>query len=309
MKGELEVSSFWHTRTGYMGIGLMELLSIKSWLDHGYTFCLYTYDLQDEILLALNGLYENFILRDANEILGFDRFFLDDRGAGVAGFSDFFRFHLLHKGSAGGGGVIWVDLDMICLNCYDYMKQDYIFSQEIDRDPKKPRITTSLLKFPPRSELGWVLTQEAEKLIIKSKVLPWGVIGPRFLEKWCKELNLQDYALDYRKTCQIPWPRVRELISSRANIDEGEPCLHLFSERWRTDKLDKNYFYSKGIYAKLLHKHRIGELIQKLPYAHTPRKFFKLYEFYADAVYYKRLCVEYCVKKPLRPLKRVFFPA
>ncbi len=33
-----EISSFWYTPRGYKGIGLMELLSIKSFIDNGYKF-------------------------------------------------------------------------------------------------------------------------------------------------------------------------------------------------------------------------------------------------------------------------------
>lgn len=38
-----EISSFWYTPKGYKSIGLMELLSIKSFIDNGYKFILYTY--------------------------------------------------------------------------------------------------------------------------------------------------------------------------------------------------------------------------------------------------------------------------
>lgn len=46
---QTEISSFWYTLKGYKGIGLMEILTIKSWLDNGYKFYLYTYNLDDKI--------------------------------------------------------------------------------------------------------------------------------------------------------------------------------------------------------------------------------------------------------------------
>lgn len=65
-------------------------------------------------------------------------------------------------------GGVWVDLDMICLNYID-LNEEYIFTQEVDEDNKKSRITTSFLKFSRYSDFGKNLIQEAEKIINKRK--------------------------------------------------------------------------------------------------------------------------------------------
>lgn len=176
------ISSFWYTPKGYKGIGLMELLSIKSFLDNGYKFELYTYNLDDKIFNKLNEIFDDFILKDANEILPFANYFSDDRGAGVAAFSDYFRFNMLYK-----RGGVWVDLDMVCLNHID-LNQNYIFSQEIDEDETKPRITTSFLKFPKGSGFGKNLINEANKIINNKKIIEWGIIGPWFLADQIKKI-------------------------------------------------------------------------------------------------------------------------
>ncbi|MBZ7997453.1 hypothetical protein AVCANL279_09050, partial [Campylobacter canadensis] len=119
---QTEISSFWYTPKGYKGVGLMEILTIKSWLDNGYKFYLYTYNLDDKIFLKLQELFSNFILKDANEIVPFSEYFSDDRGAGVASFSDYFRYILLYKKDA-----LWVDLDMVCLKYFNYDEKGYIF--------------------------------------------------------------------------------------------------------------------------------------------------------------------------------------
>lgn len=98
-----EISSFWYTPKGYKGIGLMEILTIKSWLDNGYKFHLYTYNLNDRIFLKFQELFDNFILKNANDIVPFEEYFSDDRGVGVAAFSDFFRFNLLYLRGGGMG--------------------------------------------------------------------------------------------------------------------------------------------------------------------------------------------------------------
>ncbi|RTJ58246.1 glycosyltransferase [Campylobacter jejuni] len=267
-----EISSFWYTPKGYKGIGLMEILTIKSWLDNGYKFHLYTYKLSDKIFLKFQELFDNFTLKDANEIVPFEEYFSDDRGAGVAAFSDFFRFNLLYL-----RGGVWVDLDMVCLNPYDYNEKEYIFSKEIDDDPNKTRITTSLLKFPKQSEFGKLIIDEAKNIIDNRKIIPWGVIGPDFLAKWVKECRLEKHALDYKDTCQIPWSNARDFIDKKT-FDESRPCLHLFSEMWRNYKMNKNHFYKSCIYGFLLQKYNIFDLYLKLNYD------FNFYDKYYDKI-------------------------
>ncbi|MBX1794512.1 hypothetical protein I9D74_00990 [Campylobacter jejuni] len=261
-----EISSFWYTPKGYKGIGLMEILTIKSWLDNGYKFHLYTYNLDDKIFLKFQELFSNFILKDANEIVPFSEYFSDDRGAGVAAFSDYFRFNLLYQRDA-----LWVDLDMVCLNHMD-LSQEYIFAQEIDKDETKPRITTSFLKFPKNSDFGKNLIQEAKKIIDNKKIIPWGVIGPWFLAEQVEKWDLGKYKWDYKQTCQIPWYKVKNFIDKGQVFDEGRPCLHLFSEMWKTNKMNKNLFYKNGIYGSLLTKYYINDLLDTIDY--PKRNFF-----------------------------------
>ncbi|MBZ7952521.1 hypothetical protein H2258_04050 [Campylobacter sp. RM9939] len=276
-----EVSSFWYTPKGYKGIGLMELLSIKSFLDNNYKFILYTYNLDDKIFNQLDKIFNDFELKDANEIIPFDEYFNDDRGAGVAAFSDYFRYKMLY---ARGG--VWVDLDMICLYHIN-LDQEYIFSQEIDEDENHPRITTSFLKFPKNCDFGKILINEAEKIINHKKQIPWGVIGPSFLAEWVKKNQLKKYAWDYKKTCQIPWLKAKDFIEKNDVLDTNQPFIHLFSEMWNTYEMNKNCFYKNGIYAYLLKKYSINTLTLDIGYKLTLKdrfyigiKIFKKLRFY-----------------------------
>ncbi|EPU1614675.1 hypothetical protein ACVUUU_001672 [Campylobacter coli] len=251
-----EISSFWYTPKDCKSIGLMEFLAIKSWLDNGYKFCLYTYNLNDKIFLKFQELFSNFILKDANEIVPFNNYFSDNRGAGVAGFSDYFRYVLLYKKD-----TVWVDLDMVCLKYFDYSKKEYIFSQELDGATKQPRITTSLLKIPKQSAFAKLLIDEAKEIIANKKMVSWGVIGPSFLVKCVKESELEKYALDYKETCQIPWYCAKDFIDKEKTFDKNRLCLHLFSEMWRINNMEKNYIYENTtIYGKLLEIYNIKKL-------------------------------------------------
>ncbi|EGG1139979.1 hypothetical protein IDD79_000729, partial [Campylobacter jejuni] len=256
-----EISSFWYTPRGYKGIGLMELLSIKSFIDNGYKFILYTYNLDDKIFKKLDELFDDFELKDANEIVSFKNYFRDDRGSGVAAFSDYFRYNLLYLKKKKGGGV-WVDLDMICLNYID-LNEEYIFTQEVDEDNKKSRITTSFLKFSRYSDFGKNLIQEAEKIINKRKKISWGVIGPWFLADHVKKCGLENFVWDYKRTCQIPWCNVKIFLDN-TSIDISQPFLHLFSEMWRLNNMEKNTFHQMGVYGQLLKKHEIEKLYNQI---------------------------------------------
>ncbi|EAI9065372.1 hypothetical protein LZB68_06010 [Campylobacter lari] len=275
-----EVSSFWYTPKGCKGIGLMEFLSIKSFMDNGYKFILYTYNLDNKIFKKLDELFDDFELKDANEIVPFENYFSDDKGAGVAAFSDYFRFNMLYK-----QGGVWVDLDMICLNYID-LNQEYIFSQELDEEKNTSRITTSFLKFPKNSEFGKDLITQAKKIINNQKLIKWGIIGPNFLAKEVSKYNLENYFWDYKKTCQVSHLQSKKFIKE-IHLDENQPFLHLFSEMWRIYNLNKNYFYKKGIYGKLLKKHKIEDLIEKLDYQPSFKdKYYFLSVIYPTIKYY-----------------------
>lgn len=91
-----------------------------------------------------------------------------------------------------------------------------------------------------------------------------GVIGPWFLAEQVEKWNLGKYKWDYKQTCQIPWYKVKNFIDKGQVFDEGRPCLHLFSEMWRLNKMNKNYFYKGGVYNKLLVKYKIKMLIKQI---------------------------------------------
>lgn len=290
------VASFWQTREGFKGVSKLELLCIKSWLDNGYKFLLYTYNMQDKIFNKLNELFENFILKDANELVPFDRIFFDDRGAGLAAFSDYFRFKMIQT-----TGIAWVDLDMICLgnkntsllnengggilNLFD---KPYIINKEMSYNGQDV-ITTSLLRFPKDSLFGEKLIKEAEKIIDNRKQVPWGCIGPQFLQKICKQENLEKEALDYRESCQINWFETEKFVLKNQEIDYSRFCLHLFTEMWRTKDMLKDASYDKNsIYERLLAKHDIKNLLKQVGYSVSfYDKYFYRYVFIMKLLFKK----------------------
>ncbi len=295
------VASFWYTRKGFKGISQLELLCIKSWLDNGYKFILYTYNLNDIVFMKLNELFDNFELKDANEIIPFKDFFIDDRGAGVAAFSDYFRFFMIQA-----TGIAWVDLDMVCLNNNSSIAQkDYIIIQEavntrdVDVNIISPitHITTSLLKFPPNSDFGNKLISQSQEIVNDRKKVPWGIIGPAFLQKIVTECKFEKKALDYKQTCQISWFEVDKFVLDNVSLDNNMFCLHLFSEMWRINHMRKDARYNKNsIYALLLKKHNIEELLKQLGY---------IISFYDKCIHKHIFYIRNCIKNTKLKLKRI----
>ncbi len=80
-----------------------EVLSLRSFLQHGHAFTLYSYDRRLRVPAGVE-------LRDAAEILPRHRLHRDGRGA-WAGFADLFRYAALAR-----HGGIWVDCDIVCLS-------------------------------------------------------------------------------------------------------------------------------------------------------------------------------------------------
>jgi len=112
----ITINSFWDKDK----LSLMEKLTIKSFIDHGHKFCLYTYK-------DINYNVEGLEIKDANEIINFKDYFLyegfgDCPKNSVGGFSDIFRFFLLKK--IGGW---YTDMDVTCLkNFSDLDKKNIV---------------------------------------------------------------------------------------------------------------------------------------------------------------------------------------
>jgi hypothetical protein len=100
---------------------LLEMLTMKSFLDNGYDFHLWVYNKN-----LANICPTGVVIRDANEILESKRIFTyegggDCREGSLGGFSDLFRYHLLYN-----VGGIYVDMDVTCLTPFD-IDADYGF--------------------------------------------------------------------------------------------------------------------------------------------------------------------------------------
>ena len=148
-------------------------LCMTSFVDHGHSFCLYSYD-----PIAVPRGVE---LRDAREILPRERVFFYSRGAGTgspAAFSNLFRYKLLAE-----RGGWWVDTDVFCQA--DIMTDtDLVFARE-----QPFHINCAILKFPAGHPLAWQLFTEADRA---GTDLNWGQTGPDLLDSTRRRQRIRE---------------------------------------------------------------------------------------------------------------------
>jgi hypothetical protein len=211
-------------------LSAMERLSIESFLAHGHRYRLFVYD-------DVQDVPEGAELADANEILPASRLFLYRDFATYSGFSNFFRYELLH---ARGGW--WVDTDMICLRPFD-VEDEYLFATE----PKRGQalVTSGVIKAPRGSEaMRFAAAICAAK---DPERLAWGEIGPRLVAETVERFGLQRFVAAPDAFCPLgygEWERV--LDPQPPAIPPASFAVHLWNEMWRRAGRSKDARYDEG---------------------------------------------------------------
>jgi hypothetical protein len=233
----------------------MEQLSIKSFIDYGNMYHLYSYE---EVL----NVPEGTIVKDANEILPEKDIFTYKNGS-FSAFSNYFRFQLLHQ-----KGGYWVDTDFICLKKIE-LDQPYVIASQVGPNYKE-KVTSFFLKLPQNSKIakrGIEIQKEHKKLILSGE-MEWGS-GPLTIKQLIKEFELERYVMswDHFSTCWCQDARSLvepNFLSSLPVIKQIEQLpkkmvgIHLWNEIWCRNKIDKNISYHPdSIYEKLKAKHQI----------------------------------------------------
>ncbi len=158
----------------------MELLTIASFTKHGHKFHLWVYN-------SIENVPENVIIKNANDIIPEDNVFVYDKNSNIdwgkgsyAGFSDIFRYKLLHE-----NGGWWVDMDVTCLQPFDF-SEIYFF-----RNHWKYDVVGNVMKCPKGSELMKLCYNESLEKVNKHNT-NWH-LPIEILNKHVKELNLKNY--------------------------------------------------------------------------------------------------------------------
>jgi hypothetical protein len=123
----------------------MQLLTIHSFMAHGFEFYLWTYNAK------LAPIPDGIVLEDANKVIPEDRVFRYPQNSPIdvefgkgsyAGFSDIFRYKVLYE-----YGGWYTDMDITCLKRPDF-PTDYVF-----RDHWLLPAVGNIMRCPPKSLL------------------------------------------------------------------------------------------------------------------------------------------------------------
>lgn len=223
-------------------LSLIETLSIKSFLDQGHRFRLFTYESLDTPIP--NGCE----IMDANAIIPQEKIFrykhrnAYGHGKGsVSGFSDIFRYKLLYE-----HGGWWVDMDVTCLKPLDF-QEAYIFRAH----PELPAVG-NIMKCPPKTELMRLCYEKASQTVDENNT-DWHkpiVI----LTDYIMQLGLSTFVKDGFSNPDR-WEAVRDLLMKDKPLPYEWKCIHWMNENWRAKGLDKNDFMIRSTLGKLLIKH------------------------------------------------------
>lgn len=209
----------------------LELMTVHSFIHHGYQFWLWSYDIET------SHLPENVVLKDAREIIPEeDVFFYHQKnqfghGQGsYAGFSDIFRYKLLYE-----YGGWWTDMDITCLkrlpDRYYFFRANKTLSSAIG----------NLIFCPPQSELmKWCYEKAVSS--IRSDNTNW-ILPVQILNDGIQKFGLQSYIQSVSN--RDSWLEVSQLTGHRS-IPSGYYCIHWMNEEFRRLKLPKDTFPEKS---------------------------------------------------------------
>lgn len=230
-------------------LSIAELITLKSFISNGHQFWLWTYNpIETEVP-------PNVTLKNANEIIPSDKVFCykytNQFGHGkgsYAGFSDIFRYKLLHQ-----YGGWWTDMDVTCLKPLDF-KEEYVF-----RVHHSLPLVGNIMKCPKGSKLMEICYKEAsEKVTAENR--DWH-LPIEILVKNVYELKLEYYIKNFSNTDS--WDIIRKFLRADYKIPDNWYVIHWVNEEWRRNNIDKNEFLKNSLFFKLARQYGLNPLQAK----------------------------------------------
>ena len=225
-------------------LSLMEQLTINSFIKHGHTFHLYCYE---EITTKLP---KELIVKDANEILdkkhvfSYNNYNQFGHGKGsVSGFSDIFRYKLLHD-----KGNWWVDMDVTCLAPLN-IETDYYFRKHHELDA-----VGNVMKVPKGSALMKHCFEKAFAEVDANN------------KDWHKPINILNEGIQKLDLSMFIgdgisnrdwWVELLAFLYSNKKFPEAWKFVHWTNENFRAYHMDKSKFKINSSYGKLLFENEV----------------------------------------------------
>lgn len=223
-------------------LSYIEQLCLKSGLDAGHDVRLYTY-------YGVENVPEGVEVRDGREILPEERLLKNRQSGSYALGSDLFRYQLMLKEKG-----YWIDTDIYVLKPMEF-NSDYIFGFEdcnyingaVLYIPKNSELLTSLINYIYSKPIiaPWWSRRKRSLQKMKSlfnidrplSELGWGIIGPKAITYFVKELKLDGFAktkdvfypVHYRDAHELFEPASNEVVLKQIT---NETCtVHLWNEK------------------------------------------------------------------------------
>ena len=243
----------------------LEQLCIKSFIENGHEFHLYTYE-------DVKNVPEGVIIKDGNEILDKSEIYTYKSGpvsgyktGSVSAFSNLFRLTMLYK-----RGGYWVDTDVICVRPFKFDEEIVIMCEPIN-DYNKNKVTSCFLKMPQNSEVAkeGINIQMQHKKLILSGQMQWNS-GTKTIEELVHKFKLFRYLKPWQTICSCAWNHPMTLlnpnftpnpkvINRMDQIPDEMVCIHLWHEVWRREGIDKNKTYHpESLYELFKKKYNIN---------------------------------------------------
>jgi hypothetical protein len=237
-----QFASFWYqgALTGF------EYLCIKSFLDYGHEFFLYTYD--DELLTP-----PGCVVRTAHEFFDEDAVFFYSKNAEkkVSAFSNMFRYRMIYE-----TGLCWVDTDVLCLS-ENFPMPSYMFARQ-----DSEFYNGAILRLPVGHE-AMHLAAEYCWAVRESAV--WGDLGPRLVTKIVDEYDLESQACPTEWFYPVHWRNALKLLDPASEKDltkqiENAHLIHLWNEIFSRHGVNKKKLPPDGSFlANAVERHRVEE--------------------------------------------------
>ena len=224
----------------------LELLTLKSFVEQGAEFHLWSYD------KIRTPLPKGVILRDGCEILPRDRMFrypkdmlLGFGGNSFVGFSEIFRYKVLYE--LGGW---WSDMDVTLLKPLELIEEPYFF-----RTHGVLSVVGNIMKCPPQSEL-MKLCYERACLEVNETQTDWHH-AIRILCYYIEFLGLSKYIR--HDVCNLDrldliWPYIRRT----GELSAIPPQWHFI--HWMNSVVEKHSYVFGSVFHRLLEKYNCQEI-------------------------------------------------
>jgi Alpha 1,4-glycosyltransferase conserved region len=233
--------SFWSGES----LSPYEWLSLKSFIDLGHRFDLYTFDPHLDVPAQVR-------VRNAAELAGREEMFVYQDGFGKgspAAFANIFRYRLLAE-----RGGWWVDTDVVCLSDAIPEYDQFVARQDDEF------VNSAVMRFERRHP---IMLRCLEVAAEKGRLVRWGDLGPTLLTQVLGELGATEqifdpsvcYPIHYSVALDVLRPSQLARVEARLS---GSHFLHLWNAMLRGAGVRKSYLPPRGsLLRRLVEQHQI----------------------------------------------------